>query len=276
MKKSIFILLVIISIFIASCAPQVTVTSAERVTVTLPAATQSPEPSASPTAVYTPTPAQETIPIGGGLSVVLGEKVDGGIVIDKFVADSSLTPERQAEKLADTDYTRVGYEQGDLLWMQNEKGKTVLVDAADHESVIAEFKRAKNAGGTTEVVWNWDKMIDPETGESILFKIKGIKTFDLGRYRLPVDNDSLLEFQRSIRNKEAKDFAELHEVFNYSASDGAISSLDGKKVIGDVFEIIGIEGMAKDATDGVLYFGVNDQVWRIYVTNFTFTRIGML
>ncbi len=60
MKKSIVILLVIISIFVASCSaqpPKVTVTST--VTVTLPAATRTPEPSATPTAVYTPTPTPE-------------------------------------------------------------------------------------------------------------------------------------------------------------------------------------------------------------------------
>lgn len=213
------------------------------------------------------------VDVGGGLSVVLGEKVDGGTLIDKFVADPTLTSEQQTEKLANTDYKRVGYDNGDLLWIQNEQGRTILVDATDHKSIIAEFKRTKNAGGTTEVVWNWDKMIDPETGESILFNVEGIKTFDLNGSGLPVDNDSLLKLQRSIMDNEVEDFAKLHEAINYASTGGMIFSLDETKAIGDVFATLETEGFAKDVSDGTLFFSVNDVVKKIHVTDFRFTGL---
>ncbi len=206
MKRSIVILLVIISIFVASCSaqpPQVTVTS--EVTVTLPTATQTPEPSATPTSVYTPTPAQQNIDIGGNLSVELGAKVDGGTLIDKFIANSELSPEDQAKEIRQTDYTIVGYERESLQWVRTDHGNVILIRKDDPTVVVAEWKRTKNAGGTTEVVWSWDQMIDPAIGESVLFNTA--RTWEMMANGLPLDNDSRSTFVHTIFNNEVKEFA---------------------------------------------------------------------
>jgi len=161
MKKSIVILLVIISIFVASCSPQVTVTS--EVTVTLPAATQTPEPSATPTAAYTPTPAKETITTPKGVILELGAPVEGqegAFVITSMTNGKDWMADINAD-------TRLGFTPEDNQWVaiKNADGTTTVVLQRVSDNIqIAKLKPS----GTVD--WDFDQLINggSESG-SVLF-----------------------------------------------------------------------------------------------------------
>ncbi len=169
MKKSIVILLVIISILVSSCAPQVTVTS--EVTVTLPTATQTPEPSATQTAVYTSTPAQETIKNASGIGFVLGGQVAGQPVGVKIVTDTVPPDAMDAKKKTDFE-TRInpmtyGFAEGEtrVVYIPTEdgKGRVELRRTSDLSEVIAVF-------GSKDFDWDMTKMIGDD-GVSVISKV---------------------------------------------------------------------------------------------------------
>ncbi len=94
---------------------------------------------------------QEIVDIGGNLSVILGEKVEGGTLIDSFVASTELTPEQQAEELKQTDYKRLGFSEDSLVWLRTDDGRVVLVSEEDHGNIVAERKIFEQIG-TEQVV----------------------------------------------------------------------------------------------------------------------------
>ena len=130
---------------------------------------------------------------------------NGKDAIDKFIANSELSPEDQAKEIRQTDYTIVGYERESLQWVRTDHGNVILIRKDDPTVVVAEWKRTKNAGGTTEVVWNWDQMIDPAIGDSVLFNTA--RTWEMMANGLPLDNDSRSTFVHTIFNNEVKEFA---------------------------------------------------------------------
>ncbi len=302
MKRTIVIFLVIISIFVTSCSPQVTVTS--KVTVTspptetpIPMPTSYPQFSAlqeqiaasgerftllsdgtvqdggelipglqvDPKGVVTLTvdgeqveidpaiikyddekglsidgfkdvnadgdwePAQETIDIGGNLSVVLGEKVDGGTLIDSFVADPSLTPEQQADVLSQTNYTEIlGIPAEDAVWMQNENKENILVWASDPTRIIGWWMRSKLTA-TTGMELNTPGLINPETNESIFFNPGMARIWDTNK----VFSSQLEDMRKSLNQMfedEVKDWM-LERVLEISSTPARLVSNDGTRAV---------------------------------------------
>ncbi len=246
MKKSIFILLVIISIFIASCAPQVTVTSAARVTVTLPAATQTPEPSATPTAVYTPTLAQQAIDIGGNLSVVLGEKVDGGTVIDDFVAPSEWTSKQQVEALLQFDDTELGFSEDDNQWVyiptEDGKYRVVLQNIVDPSIEVAEM-------GISEVVWDWPNVKYSILNVGELVEMRGGMPADRDAAHAAYARLTRAFFEQTLVKKVGKDIAYY------------LITKDGREGVSMAFHVYGEASETIEAqTRGVMIFLSSDGV----------------
>jgi len=226
MKKSIIILLVIISIFVASCSPQVTFTS--EVTVTLPTPTQTPEPSATPTAAYTPTPIQEVVSIGGNLSVVLGEKVDGGTVIDKFVLDPSLTTEQQDflyEQL-NGNAEKLGL---DGTWIQTDDNRTLFVESADHTNILAERKMVELLG-MNEVVWDWQDVEPMLLEKGRQWKMNG---------KVPDDIQGILAYQSSLRSRLTDPLYQQIKTSYPQGTDAFVAQVDNGTLSGALFSSSG-------------------------------------
>lgn len=218
MKRSTLILLVIISIFTASCAaPSPTLPPATN--TSLPTAMQTPEPSITPTDVYTPTPVQEVVSFGGNLRVVLGEKVDGGTVIEKFVLDPAMTTEQQ-----DFLYDQLNGNAEKLglngTWIQMDDNRILFVSNTDPANILAERKMVEKVN-RVEVVWDWAEI------EQLLLE-KG-KHWDMDGV-VPVDIESII----ATNSENANNIMMPHvDTILASVDDG----IDSMMVEGAVFAI---------------------------------------
>lgn len=169
MKKSTLILLVIISIFVASCAaPSPTLPPAT--STPLATATQTPEPLAIPTAVYTPTPAKDIITNPSDIGFELGAQIEGqpeGVreVVD-IVPPDMWDAKKKAAYEEKIDPTTYGFAEGETLLVYiptpddtYKKYRVELQRASNPADVIAVF-------GSTDFVWNLFDMVG-ENGEPV-------------------------------------------------------------------------------------------------------------
>jgi hypothetical protein len=220
MKKSIVILLVIISIFAASCSPQVTVTS--QVTVTLPTATQPPDPSATPTAVYTPTPAKDIITNPGGIGFELGAQVEGQPEGVRQVVDIVLPEVMDAKKQADFEIkiNPMTYGFGE--------GETQLVYVPDGDKFRVELQRTSNPAdviavfGDEDFVWNPEKLVH-DNGDPVFLDAGLVVAV---RYRAPANREAASSAAFAITggfnklfNRNGQHFPR-HQLFIFISRDG--------------------------------------------------------
>lgn len=267
MKKTVVIFLVISSIFVASCSPQVTVAPEATVTSPPPTATQTPEPSATPTAVYTPIPAKEIVTNPSGIGFELGAQIDGQPeevreVIDIIPSDMWDAKKKAAyeEKIDPTTY---GFAEGETLLVYiptlddtYKKYRVELLRTSDPADVIAVF-------GSTDFVWNLFDMVD-DNGEPV-FLSAGVIVEVRGRVFVN------LETVVSASPRLTQDFFEVaprHLRFSSNRSFYICISKDGKRGVQFNF----ISNNAKDVTEGkgFIYFRDKDgrTVRYIYVEDF--------
>ena len=254
-------------IFFVACSgqiPQVTVTS--EVIVTLPPTeTPIPTPTSHPQFI-----APESFDIGRNLSVVLGGKVDGGTLIDKFVASTELTPDVQLEKLNEVEYTDWGFPGGSLVWMQNDEGKIELVNADDHERIVGWWMRSK-VTATTGMVWNAPELVNPETGESIFFTPGMARIWSTQNGHTNEWNKMSVSMN-TILNNEIRALTGERQMRVYG-NPSRITSSDGKQTVFGLLATI----PEVDATDGngIFFFEDGDekgigkgQIKKMVVTGF--------
>lgn len=206
-------------------------------------------------------PAQEIIDIGGNLSVILGEKVEGGTLIDSFVADPSLTPEQQTEKLKQTDYTeQLGFPAGSLEWMKTDAGDTALVRADDHNRIVGWWMRSEITNRTS-LILNGVEFVNNEGIDPYIFSVG--RTWDANT----VYGNELKEMQLSlgkITNNDVSDWVSTTGgIDKYRASQTSISSNDGKRILFGVFVTVNNDvDLRLEAKNGILFFqDAEDEDW---------------
>jgi hypothetical protein len=261
MKKSILFLLVIISIFLASCSPQVTVTS--QVTVTLPTATQTPEPSATPTAVYTPTPAKDIITNPSGIGFELDAQIEGqpeGVreVID-IIPPDLWDAKKKAAYEEKVDPTTYGFAEGEtqLAYIptpdeEYQKFRIELQRTSNPADVIAVF-------GSTDFVWKMHQMLD-ENGNPVFLNAGVIVEMRGG---VPVNSSTV----RSTASRLTDSFQETFtDVYFSSVDHYLVVAKDGNTGVQFNFIATG------DGADGKGYVFFRDKdnrtVRRIYIEDF--------
>ncbi len=263
MKRSTLILLVIISIFVVSCAPQVTVTS--EVTVTLPTATQTPEPTATPTAVYTPTPAKDIITNPSGIGFELGKQIEGqpeGVreVID-IIPPDMWDAKKKAAYEEKVDPTTYGFPEGEtqLAYIPTlddtyKKYRVELQRTSEPSDVIAMF-------GSTDFVWKINEMVG-DNGEPVFLNAGVIVEV---RGRILVNLGAVM----SASSRLNYDFFEVAPRLGFTRIQHYICiSKDGKRGVQFSFPSTNAEDVIEGK--GFIYFRDKDgkTVRYIYVEDF--------
>ncbi len=261
MKKSIVILLVIISIFVVSCAPQVTVTS--EVTVTLSTVTQTPEPSATPTAVYTPTLAKDIITNSSGIGFELGAQIEGqpeGVraVVD-IVPSESMNAEKQAEFEIRTNPMTYGFKEGETY--------LVYIPAPNdpYKKFRVELQRTSNADviatfGNTDFVWNLEQLVD-ENGEPIALRVGKIITMEANR----VSSDDINAVTTDVTDM-GNEFRALTHTLAIGGFAAIFTSKDGKQGVPFIFH----QTKENDESKGTVTFRAVDgrSIIKMYVVGY--------
>lgn len=203
------------------------------------------------------------------IQIQLGETDEQGArVIDQFAGPANLTDQEKAKFQEQFDAERLGFVPDATVWKQLPDGRLVLVDANDPRRVIAEWKRAKNVGNTTEVVWDWDMMkVD---GENVLLHAGVV---------WEIHNDLPVQFEEaglSEKHLMEIDTLELLREMRLPASvfGGSVYSEDRTKGVPVAFVVThngtdtGKEN-AKKLTDGAIFFkNIKSEVVSFFVENF--------
>ncbi|MBI3167084.1 MAG: hypothetical protein HYZ22_01290 [Chloroflexi bacterium] len=206
-------------------------------------------------------PKAETVTING-VTMTLGEEDENGVkVVTGISVEGNYTEEQKAEKLAEFDATSVGFApDATVLIMDGKYPK--IVSAEDHTKVIAEWNFGKS-----DMVWDWSQMIDPETGDNVIFNIA--KTWEMKGVN-EVDKDGAESDSAKIA-----DFAGSDQTFvgrGVYIQDIYLVGGDGKGTIGAVLKSkTKVETPAIAASgeiDGIIYFiDKNGELVRMRVNN---------
>jgi len=252
MKKSAAILLVIISIFLASCASQGTAIPEVTVTFALPTITQTPEPSATPTTVYTPTPQKEIVKRPSGVGIDLGLQIEGqpeGVrLVNDLIPNSVWKADRQAEFELRNNPEIYGFLLGEtqLVYIPTEDSQgRVELQRSSTADVIAVF-------GSEGFAWIPEQLVD-DNGEPIALRTGKIVEM---KYRVPVDQHAEDLAVVPMLN----DFLRLTRFGSpFSVAPSIFISKDGTQ--GVQFSFFS----KKDDSEGFIYFRAVDGKTLIYM-----------
>ncbi len=234
-----------------------TVTS--QVTVTLPPATQTPEPSATPTVVYTPTPDKEIITNPSGIGFELGAKIEGqqeGVreVID-IVPAETMDAKKQADFEIRTNPETYGFKEGEtiLAYVPNADGSFTfeLRRATNFDDVIAVF-------GTTGFTWNPAQLKD-DNGNPTAMRVGKIIAMNGS---VPVDKHNA---DSAVLSPLLNDFLKLTKFTSGGTSVYTFISKDGTEGVQFLFS----QKKIGDKGEGYVYFrGVKGEIIYMYVVGF--------
>ncbi len=185
--------------------------------------------------------ANETVTANFNLGVVLapGEpNEDGSRNIETFAPPEEFADNEGAvaKWLNYFDAERLGFDPGATQWILTEDGRAVLVDSADHNKVVAEWKDISWIGKAA-IVWNWANFVEAD-GENVLFDV--CKAWETKwKNGIPVDLDGVLDFIQLLKSRESAwiingsdmMYGDGKSHLRILSLDGGIFSADGKSMI---------------------------------------------